>query len=62
MDDLHAKTRVRLRQDYLDLARGAVGVVIGFYRNEEPAVAVVKFDNGVHKVPLDRLETLGEDR
>lgn len=61
MDDLHPKTRVRLRQDYLDLPRGVVGVVIGFYRNEEPAVAVVKFEHGVHKVPFDRLEPLGED-
>jgi hypothetical protein len=60
MDHLHLKDSVRLREDYLDLPRGAVGVVIGFYRTEEPAVAVA-FERGVCKVPLDRLERLGED-
>ena len=60
MDHLHAKDRVRLREDYLDLPRGAVGVVTGFYRTEEPAVAV-KFERGVRTVPFDRLEPLGED-
>jgi hypothetical protein len=59
MDHLHPKDRVRLREDYLDLARGAVGVVIGFYRTEEPAVAV-KFERGVRKGPFDRLEPLAE--
>ena len=60
MDQLQPKDRVRLREDYLDLPRGAVGVVIGFYRNEEPAVAVA-FEHGVRRVPFDRLEPLGED-
>ena len=60
MDHLHAKDRVRLRDDYLGLPRGAVGVVIGFYRTEELAV-LVKFELGVRKVPLDRLEPLRED-
>jgi hypothetical protein len=59
MDHLHPKDRVRLREDYLDLARGAVGVVIGFYRTNEPAVAV-NFERGVRKVPFDRLEPLAE--
>jgi hypothetical protein len=59
IDDLHLRDRVRLREDYLDLARGAVGVVIGFYRTEEPAAAV-KFERGVRKVPFDRLEPLAE--
>jgi hypothetical protein len=52
--------RVRLREDYLDLPRGAVGVVVGYYRTEEPALAV-RFEQGVHKVPLDRLEPADED-
>lgn len=60
MDDFDLKDRVRLREDYLDLPRGAVGVVIGFYRAEEPTVAV-KFEHGVLRVPFDRLETLGAD-
>lgn len=60
MDHLHLNDRVRLREDYLDLPRGAVGVVIGFYRTEEPAVAVA-FERGVRTVPFDRLEPLGED-
>ncbi len=60
MDHLHAKDRVRLREDHHDLPRGAVGVVIGFYRTEEPAV-VVEFERGVCRVPFDRLEPLGED-
>jgi hypothetical protein len=60
MDHLHPKDWVRLREDYLDLPRGAVGVVIGFYRTEEPAVAVA-FEHGVCKVPFDRLERLGDD-
>jgi hypothetical protein len=34
--------------------------VIGFYRTEEPAVAV-EFERGVRTVPYDRLEPLGED-
>ena len=59
MDHLHPKDSVRLREDYLDLARGARGVVIGFYRTEEPAVAV-KFDRGVLRVPFDRLEPVAE--
>jgi hypothetical protein len=59
MDNLYARDRVRLREDYLDLPRGAVGVVIGFYRNEEAAVVVV-FERGVCKVPFDRLERVGE--
>jgi hypothetical protein len=60
MDHLEPNDRVRLREDYLDLPRGAVGVVIGLYRTEHPAVAV-KFEPGVRKVPFDRLEPLGED-
>jgi hypothetical protein len=36
-----------------------VGVVIGFYRTNEPAVAV-NFERGVRKVPFDRLEQLAE--
>jgi hypothetical protein len=61
MDYLHPRDRVRLREDYLDIPRGAVGVVIGFYRTDEPAVAVA-FERGVvSRVPLDRLEPLGED-
>ena len=60
MNHLHAKDRVRLSEDYLDLPRGAVGVVIGFYRNEEPAICV-KFELGVRTVPVDLLEPLGED-
>jgi hypothetical protein len=60
MDHLHPRDRVRLREDHLDLPRGAVGVVIGFYRNEEAAV-VVSFERGVCKVPFDLLEPLGED-
>lgn len=60
MDHLHPKDCVRLREDYLDLTRGAVGVVIGFYRSEEPTV-VVKVKRGVRTVPFDRLEPLGED-
>jgi hypothetical protein len=59
MDRLHLSNRVRLLDAYLDLPRGAVGVVIGFYRTEKPAVAV-KFEQGVRKVPCDRLEPLGE--
>lgn len=59
MDDLDLNERVRLLGDHLDLPRGAVGVVIGFYRTERPAVAV-KFERGVRRVPLDRLEPLGE--
>jgi len=61
MDHLHPRDRVRLREDYLDLPRGAVGVVIGFFRNEEPEVAVVRFEHSVRRVPYDRLEPLGED-
>lgn len=60
MDDLHLKDRICLRDDYLDLPRGAVGVVIGFYHTDQPAVAV-KFELEVRRVPLDRLELLGED-
>lgn len=60
MDHLHPKDCVRLREDYLDLPRGAVGVVIGFYRTEVPTVAV-KFEVGLRKVPFDRLEPLGDD-
>lgn len=60
MDHLHPRDSVRLREDYLDLPRGAVGVVIGFYRTEELAV-LVKFELGVRKVPFDGLERLGED-
>lgn len=60
MDNLHLNDRVRLRDDYLDMPRRAVGVVIGFYRNEPPTVAV-KFEHGVRKVPFDRLEPLGND-
>ncbi len=60
MEDLHLNDHVRLRDDYLDLPRGAVGVVIGFYRTEQPAVAV-RFELGVRQVPLDRLGLLGED-
>jgi hypothetical protein len=59
MDHLDPKDRARLREDYLDLPRGAVGVVIGFYRTEEPAVAVA-FERGVRTVPFDRLEPLAE--
>jgi hypothetical protein len=60
MDDLHPTDRVRLREDYLDLPRGAVGVVIGFYRTEDSAVAVA-FERGARTVPFDRLEPVGED-
>ena len=60
MDHLQPRDRVRLSEDYLDLPRGAVGVVIGFYRTDEPAVAVA-FERGVRTVPPDRLEQLGED-
>jgi hypothetical protein len=59
MDHIRAKDRARLREDYLDLPRGAVGVVIGFYRTEEPTLAV-SFEQGVYKVPRDRLEPLDE--
>jgi hypothetical protein len=60
MDNLQVNDRVRLREDYLDLPRGAVGVVIGFFRRERPT-CVVSFERGVREVPFDRLETLGED-
>jgi len=60
MAHLHAKDRVRLREDYLDLPRGAVGVVIGFYRTEDMAV-LVKLELGLRKVPIDLLEPLRED-
>ena len=60
MDDLHVNDRVQLREDYLDLPRGAVGVVIGFYRRERPT-CVVRFERGVREVPFDRLEPLDED-
>ena len=59
MDDIHLHHPARLREDYDDLPRGAVGVVIGFYRTEPPAAAV-KFERGVRRVPLDRLEPLDE--
>jgi hypothetical protein len=59
MDHLHPKDRVQLREDYLDLARGAMGVVIGYYRTEEPTVAV-KFEGGVRRVPFERLEPLAD--
>jgi hypothetical protein len=60
MDHLHPRDRVRLREDYLDLPRGAVGVVIGFYRTQRPVVSVA-FECGVRKVPFDRLEPLGDE-
>jgi hypothetical protein len=60
MDHLHLNDRVRLREDYLDLPCGAVGVVIGYYRTEEQTVAVA-FERGVREVPFDRLEPLGEE-
>ena len=64
MDHLHPSDRVRLLKDYLDLPRGTVGVVIGFYRTEDRAVAVA-FERGVcevlYTVPFDRLERLHED-
>jgi hypothetical protein len=60
MDDFHLHDRVWLSDDYLDLPRGALGVVIGFYRTEQPAVAV-KFERGVRNVPFDRLEPLGDE-
>ncbi len=34
--------------------------MIGFYRTEEPTVAV-QFERGARTVPFDRLEPLGED-
>ncbi|MGZ8783582.1 MAG: hypothetical protein ACXWZB_08805 [Gaiellaceae bacterium] len=49
-----------MREDYLDVARGAVGVVVGFYRTVEPA-ALVAFERGVRTVPVDRLEPLADD-
>jgi hypothetical protein len=61
MDHLHPNDRVRLLQDYLDLPRGAVGVVIGFYRTEEDPAVAVAFERGACKVPFDRLERVGED-
>ena len=60
MDSFHLNDRVWLSDDYLDLTRGAVGVVIGFYRTEQPAVAV-KFERGVRNVPFDRLEPVGDE-
>jgi hypothetical protein len=64
LDDLRFNDRVRLREDYLGLPRGASGVVIGFYRDDEPAAAVRfhgdvgKVPLQVHKVPLQLLEPL----
>lgn len=58
LSDVHVNDRVRLREDYLDLPRGAVGVVIGFYRSEQPTCAV-SFERGVREVPFDLLEPLG---
>jgi hypothetical protein len=60
MNHLHPRDRVRLSEDYLDLPRGAVGVVIGFYRTEEPVVSVA-FERGLRKVPFDLLEPLGDE-
>jgi hypothetical protein len=58
-DHVHVKDRVCLREDYLDLPRGAVGVVIGFYRREETTCAV-SFERGVREVPVNLLEPLGD--
>jgi hypothetical protein len=60
MDHLHPRDRVRLREDYLDLPRGAIGVVIGFYRREHPT-CLVRFAAGCHEVPVERLEPVPED-
>ena len=57
MDLLQLNHRVRLREDYLVPPRGAVGVVLGFYRGERPT-SVVKFERGVREVPVNRLEPL----
>jgi hypothetical protein len=61
MNDLHLNDRVRLREAYLGLPPGAVGVVIGFYRREPPACAV-RFEHEVREVPVDRLEPAGDDK
>jgi hypothetical protein len=59
LSGLHIDQYVRLASDLLPIARGSVGIVIGFYARE-PITCLVSFDGAAYEVAPEDLEAIDD--